>query len=309
MEGLVIKSAGNVFFVKTPAGNLHECLVKGNFRIKGLRSTNPVAIGDRVLIEKTSDHQTYFITEVLERSNCIVRKPTNLSKQIHILAANIDLALLMVTVNHPQTHTIFIDRFLATAEAYRIPCCLLFNKTDLYGTEDNEYLEALIRLYKSIPYACLKLSALRGEGLEEIRSLIRGKICLLAGNSGVGKSSLVNKLNPDIQTKVGLISDYHNKGKHTTSYSEMFEIEDKTFIIDTPGIKGFNTVDMQVAEVGHFFPEIFRTSALCHYNNCTHRHEPGCAVLKAIEEQRISQSRYHSYLSIIEDTGEGKYRE
>ncbi|MDD3431255.1 MAG: ribosome small subunit-dependent GTPase A [Bacteroidales bacterium] len=309
MEGLVIKNAGNIFLVKTPAGNLHECMVKGNFRIKGLRSTNPVAIGDRVLIEKTSEHQTYFITGVMERSNCIVRKPTNLSKQLHILAANIDLALVMVTINHPQTHTIFIDRFLATAEAYRIPCCLLFNKTDLHDDQDNAYLKALIRLYESIPYPCLKISALQGEGLEEVRKLIKGKICLLAGNSGVGKSSLVNKLNPAIQTKVGLISDYHDKGKHTTSYSEMFEIEDQTYIIDTPGIKGFNTVDMQVAEVGHFFPEIFRTSASCYYSNCTHRHEPGCAVLKAIEEHRISQSRYQSYLSILEDSGEGKYRE
>ena len=309
MEGLVIKNAGNIFLVKTPAGNLHECMVKGNFRIKGLRTTNPVAIGDRVLIEKTSDNQTYFITEVLERSNCIVRKPTNLSKQLHILAANVDLALLMVSITQPQTHTIFIDRFLATAEAYRIPCCLLFNKTDLYDSEDYEYLDALIRLYESIPYPCLKLSIFKGEGLEEVSQLIRGKISLLAGNSGVGKSSLVNRLNPAIRAKVGLISDYHNKGKHTTSYSEMFEIEDNTYIIDTPGIKGFNTVDMQVAEVGHFFPEIFRTSASCYYSNCTHRHEPGCAVLKAIEEHRISQSRYQSYLSILEDSGEGKYRE
>ncbi|HNZ80698.1 MAG: ribosome small subunit-dependent GTPase A [Bacteroidales bacterium] len=309
MEGLVIKTAGNVFLVKTLAGDLHECVVKGNFRIKDLSSTNPVAIGDRVLIEKTSDDQTYFITEVLDRSNFIVRKAANLSKQLHILAANIDLAILMVTVNHPQTHTIFVDRFLATAEAYRIPCCLLFNKIDLYGAEDSEYLEALIRLYESIPYPCLKVSALKGEGIEEVRSLIRGKICLLAGNSGVGKSSLVNRLNPHIQTKVGPISDYHNKGRHITSYSEMFEIEEETYIIDTPGIKGFNTVDMHVAEVGHFFPEIFRTSARCYYNDCTHRHEPDCAVLKAIEEHRISQSRYLSYLSIIEDAGDGKYRE
>ncbi|HOH25014.1 MAG TPA: ribosome small subunit-dependent GTPase A, partial [Bacteroidales bacterium] len=217
MEGLVIKTAGNVFLVKTLAGDLHECVVKGNFRIKDLSSTNPVAIGDRVLIEKTSDDQTYFITEVLDRSNFIVRKAANLSKQLHILAANIDLAILMVTVNHPQTHTIFVDRFLATAEAYRIPCCLLFNKIDLYGAEDSEYLEALIRLYESIPYPCLKVSALKGEGIEEVRSLIRGKICLLAGNSGVGKSSLVNRLNPHIQTKVGPISDYHNKGMHTTT--------------------------------------------------------------------------------------------
>lgn len=306
MKGLVIKNTGNSFVVKTVTGEKQECVVKGNFRIKALRSTNPVAIGDHVEIRQNG--QDYYITEIEERKNYIVRKPTNLSKQLHILAANIDMALLIVTVNYPQTNLTFIDRFLATAEAYTIPACLIFNKKDIYNQEDTEYQEALMNLYRSIGYPCIDVSARTGENIDVLRKQIAGKICLLSGNSGVGKSSIVNALAPEIHAKVGDISAYHNQGMHTTSLSEMFELPDDVYLIDTPGIRGFQTVDMKTEEIGHYFPEIFKASSRCRYGNCTHRNEPDCAVLKAVEEQRISESRYRSYLNILEDVDEGKYR-
>ena len=307
MKGLVIRTTGSSFLVKTDDGQLVECIVKGNFRIKGLRSTNPVVVGDRVVVEDKTG-ETIFITAIEDRKNYIVRKPTNLSKQLHILAANIDQAFLLVTIKSPETNTTFIDRFLATAEAYRIPAHILINKTDLYNEEDIEYMEGLVKLYTSIGYPCTCISAKKSIGLDFLLETMSGKISLLSGNSGVGKSTLINVLDPSHNARTGIISDSHHKGMHTTTFSEMFEIKNGGFLIDTPGIKGFGTIDMKPEEVGHFFPEIFAVSSDCRFNNCTHVHEPGCAVLKAIENHFISNSRYSSYLSILRDEDEGKYR-
>ena len=293
--------------VKTDEGRCVECKVKGNFRLKGIRSTNPVAVGDRVQIALNREG-TAFITEIEDRRNYIIRRASNLSKQSHILAANLDQCMLVVTVNYPETSTTFIDRFLASAEAYRIPVHLVFNKTDAYDTDDLRYLDALEQLYTQIGYPCLRISALRGEGIDRLKEQLKGNITLLAGNSGVGKSTLINAILPDAAARTGEISTVHNKGMHTTTFSEMFPVEGEGYIIDTPGIKGFGTFDMEEEEIGHYFPEIFHTSAGCRYGNCTHRHEPGCAVRQAVEEHRIAASRYASYLSMLEDKDEGKYR-
>jgi len=308
VKGLVVKNTGSSYLVKTDEGLAVECIIKGNFRIKGLRSTNPVAVGDRVILgEQTGE--TVYITDIEDRKNYIVRKPTNLSKQLHILAANIDLALLIVTIKSPTTNTTFIDRFLATAEAYRIPAHILINKVDLYDTEDLEYMKALIQLYTSIGYPCTVISAKKDIGIDQLSSLMQGKISLLSGNSGVGKSTLINAIDPLHNARTGDISESHHKGMHTTTFSEMFELVNGGYLIDTPGIKGFGTIDMKPEEVGHYFKEIFATSEECRFNNCTHTHEPGCAVLEAVKEHRISESRYTSYLSILNDEEEGKYRE
>lgn len=308
MKGLVVKNTGSSYLVKTDEGLAVECIIKGNFRIKGLRSTNPIAVGDRVILgEQTGE--TVYITEIEDRKNYIVRKPTNLSKQLHILAANIDLALLIVTLKSPTTNTTFIDRFLATAEAYRIPAHLLINKVDLYDAEDLEYMEALIQLYNAIGYPCTVISAKKDIGIDQLSSLMQGKISLLSGNSGVGKSTLINAIDPLHNARTGDISESHHKGMHTTTFSEMFELANGGYLIDTPGIKGFGTFDMKPEEVGHYFKEIFAASEECRFNNCTHTHEPGCAVLAAVKEHRISESRYTSYLSILNDEDDGKYRE
>ena len=307
MRGLVIKNTGSWYLVKTDEGRCVECKVKGNFRLKGIRSTNPVAVGDRVQIALNREG-TAFITEIEDRRNYIIRRASNLSKQSHILAANLDQCMLVVTVNYPETSTTFIDRFLASAEAYRIPVHLVFNKTDAYDTDDLRYLDALEQLYTQIGYPCLRISALRSEGIDRLKEQLKGNITLLAGNSGVGKSTLINAILPDAAARTGEISTVHNKGMHTTTFSEMFPVEGEGYIIDTPGIKGFGTFDMEEEEIGHYFPEIFHTSAGCRYGNCTHRHEPGCAVRQAVEEHRIAASRYASYLSMLEDKDEGKYR-
>lgn len=308
MHGLVIKNTGSNYLVKTDEGLLLDCIAKGNLRIKGLRSTNPVAVGDRVTIERTNS-ETAYISAIEDRKNYIVRKPTNLSKQLHILAANLDQTFLLVTLKSPETNTTFIDRFLATAEAYRIPAHLLINKVDLYNEEDLEYLDALEHLYTGIGYPCTRISAKTGAGIEELRSILAGKISLLSGNSGVGKSTLINAIEPSHNARTGAISGSHLKGTHTTTFSEMFELEDGGYLIDTPGIKGFGTFDMKHDEVSHYFPELFALSSDCRFNNCTHIHEPGCAVRAALEQHRISESRYNSYLSILNDEAEGKYRE
>ena len=307
MKGLVIKNTGSWYRVRTDDGADVECKVKGNFRLKGIRSTNPVAVGDRVCIIRNAEG-TAFISEIEDRKNYIIRKASNLSKQSHILAANLDQCLLVVTVNHPQTSTTFIDRFLASAEAYQVPVTLVFNKVDTYDEDELRYLDALNHLYTTIGYRCLRISARQGDGVQEVADLLSGHITLLAGNSGVGKSTLINALLPEASARTGEISTVHNKGMHTTTFSEMFALPEGGYLIDTPGIKGFGTFDMEAEEVGHYFPEIFRTSADCRYGNCTHRQEPGCAVRQAVEQHLISESRYASYLGILEDKEEGKYR-
>lgn len=306
-KGLVIKNTGSWYVVKTEDGRQIECKIKGNFRLKGIRSTNPIAVGDRVRIVLNPEG-TAFITEIEDRKNYIIRRASNLSKQSHIIAANLDLCMLVVTVNYPETSTIFIDRFLASAEAYRVPVALVFNKTDLYSEDELRYLDGLINLYTHIGYPCFRISALNNEGINELKEELKGKITLFSGHSGVGKSTLINAILPEANLKTGEISTAHNKGMHTTTFSEMFPVEGEGYIIDTPGIKGFGTFDMKDEEVGHYFKEIFEFSAHCKYGNCTHRHEPGCAVREAVENHYISESRYASYLNILEDKEEGKYR-
>lgn len=307
MQGTVVKSSGSVYGVRAMDGSLIECRVKGNFRLKGIRSTNPVAVGDHVKYDVREDG-TAYIVEILERKNYIVRKASNLSKQSHILAANLDLCFLIVTISHPATATTFIDRFLAAAEAYRVPVVLVFNKIDIYDSSEREELEYLTALYSSIGYRCLHTSATDNVGIDALKEMMRGKVSLLAGNSGVGKSSLVNAIAPEIAARVGEISRTHDTGMHTTTYTEMFEFMPQSYIVDTPGVKGFGTYDMEVEEISHYFVEFFELSKDCRYGNCTHTHEPGCAVLEALENGRLAPSRYQSYLSMLEDKDEGKYR-
>lgn len=307
MKGVVVRSSGSVYAVRADDGTLVDCRVKGNFRLKGIKSTNPVAVGDNVCFDVRADGTAYII-DIMERRNYIVRKASNLSKQSHILAANLDLCFLVVTVSHPITSTTFIDRFLASAEAYRVPVVLLFNKADIYTPAEKEEMQYLVALYENIGYRCLVTSAESGEGIEQLRECMRGKVSLLAGNSGVGKSSIVNAIAPQLVAKVGEISKIHDTGMHTTTYTEMFEFMPDSYIVDTPGVKGFGSYAMETEEIPHYFVEFFKISKGCKYSNCTHTHEPGCAVLAALEEGRIAPSRYQSYLSMLEDGSEGKYR-
>ena len=325
MRGLVIKSTGSSYIVRMDDGMSVECHIKGNFRIRGIRTTNPVAVGDFVEVTLTAkgdqtaqavkqqNGQTGaagpigWITDIEPRRNYIIRRSTNLSKESHILAANIDQVALIVTVNHPTTSTTFIDRFLATCEAYCVPAILIFNKIDLLTPEELKQLKELRKLYESIGYKTVELSAIRLQP-SELLPLLTGKTTLLSGNSGVGKSTLLNALFGKELTRTGKISDAHDKGMHTTTFSEMFFLETEGRIIDTPGIKGFGSVDMAKEEVSHYFPEIFRMSRDCRFGNCTHTSEPGCAVINAVEHDRIALSRYESYLSILGDCSETKYR-
>jgi len=307
LRGLVIKNTGSWYTVRTDDGQLIESKVKGNFRLKGIRSTNPIAVGDRVSLILNPEG-TAFITEIEDRRNYIIRKSINLSKQSHIIAANVDQALLLVTVTHPQTSTTFIDRFLASAEAYRVPVILVFNKTDILDTEALHLQQMLITLYENIGYECRPISAETGEGVDALRPLLIGKITLLSGNSGVGKSTLINRLIPGVNLRTAEISDAHQMGQHTTTFSEMIPMG-RGWLIDTPGIKGFGTFDMEPEELTGYFREIFQFSKDCRFSNCTHTHEPGCAVLQAIENHYIAQSRYQSYLSMLNDKDESKYRE
>ena len=320
MQGLVIKNTGSWYTVLTDDGRTIDSKIKGNFRLKGIRSTNPVAVGDRVslsLTESSGNETTAFITDIEDRKNYVIRKASNLSKQSHILAANVDQVFLIVTVNYPETSTTFIDRFLASAEAYRIPVVLVFNKSDFLSPEELHYQEMMVTLYENIGYQCVAISAKeleeeRGERKEErekLEELLKDKITLFSGNSGVGKSTLLNKLIPGVKLRTAEISDAHNTGMHTTTFSEMLRLPFGGWAIDTPGIKGFGTFDMEPEELSGYFRDIFHFAKDCRFSNCTHTHEPGCAVLKAVEDHYIAQSRYQSYLSMLEDKDEGKYRE
>ena len=307
-QGLVIKNTGSWYTVKTVEGSVVECKIKGNFRLKGIRSTNPVAVGDHVEIELNSQN-TAFITAIGDRKNYIIRKSQNLSKQSHIIAANVDQAFLVVTVERPQTSTTFIDRFLATAEAYSVPVVLVFNKTDLLDDSLMRYQRMMTDLYETVGYKCVAVSAETGEGMDELMEMLRDRITLLSGHSGVGKSTMINRLLPGVNLRTAEISDAHNTGMHTTTFSEMLPLPGGGYIIDTPGIKGFGTFDMEPEELTSYFKEIFRFSKDCRFSNCTHTHEPGCAVLKAVEDHYIAASRYQSYLSMLEDKDGNKYRE
>lgn len=315
MKGLVIKNTGSWYTVRTEDGQTIESKIKGNFRLKGIRSTNPVAVGDFVEIV-INQEGTAFITEIGERRNYIIRKSSNLSKQSHIIAANVDQAFLIVTVNYPQTSTTFIDRFLASAEAYRVPVVLVFNKRDLLDEDELHFQDMMINLYETIGYQCISISASTGENVDKLISLLDGKVTLFSGNSGVGKSTLINRILPGVNLRTAEISDAHNTGTHTTTFSEMLPIgnlndafANQGWIIDTPGIKGFGTFDMEPEELTSYFREIFHFSKDCKFANCTHTHEPNCAVLKALEEHYIAASRYQSYLSMLNDKDENKYRE
>ena len=308
MRGLVIRTTGSWYTVKTDDEQVYDCKVKGTFRLKGIRSTNPVAVGDVVNITPGADGQTAFIDDIEDRRNYIIRRASNLSKQSQIIAANVDLAALVVTIAHPETSTTFIDRFLASAEAYRVPVLIVFNKTDLYDDAELELLDELVALYRGIGYTCLSCSAANGNGLAELRMELCDKTTLLSGNSGLGKSTLLNHLVPEAYAKTAEISVAHDSGMHTTTFSQMYFLPQGGALIDTPGIKGFGTFDMEREEVSHYFREIFQTSAQCRFGNCTHTHEPGCAVLEAVAEGEIAESRYASYLSMLDDKDEGKYR-
>jgi len=306
-RGTVVKSTGNLFIVKLEDGTKVRCGIRGKFRIKGIRATNPVAVGDQVNFEWAEDRKGGIITSIEERTNYIIRKSSNLSKEYQLLAANVDLAWLMISMILPRTLTPFIDRFLVSAEAYRIPVIILFNKTDLYGAPEVEEMNSLSSIYSAIGYRCMYMSLQTKEGVHEVAEEMKGNVSIIAGNSGVGKSTLINVLDPAMRLKTGSVSDYHQAGKHTTTFSEMFELSSEIRIIDTPGIRGFGTIDIERAELFHFFPEIFRASKFCHFHNCLHLHEPECAVKSQVESGSISESRYINYLMMMEEE-QGKYR-
>jgi ribosome biogenesis GTPase / thiamine phosphate phosphatase len=305
-SGLVLKTTGSRYTVRDNQGVNYFCTIRGKLRLKGVKTTNPITVGDVVDFD-IDESNSGTISGVHDRKNYIIRRSTNLSRESHIIAANIDQTLLIATIDFPETQPAFIDRYLVTAEAYNVKTIIIFNKIDLYNDELNDKLNYFISVYEKIGYRCLRVSAATGENLSEIKAMLTGKVTLISGNSGVGKSTLINKIEPSLNLKTEQISSYHLTGKHTTTFSEMFELGLGGYIIDTPGIKGFGLIDIDRNELYHFFPEIFRTSKDCRFNNCTHTHEPGCAVIRAVDSGEISPSRYISYLSIFDDENE-KYR-
>jgi len=300
MKGIILRSTGSWYSVLCESGDKIDCRLKGKFRTQGIRSTNPVAVGDYVNVEQSDKHEA-VIAEILPRNNYMIRKATRLSKSSHIIAANIDMAFLIVTLSSPRTSLGFIDRFLVTAGAYHIPVTLIFNKIDLLSPDDKKELLRLENLYRNIGYPCYETSATQQQGIEPLQEILKGKVTLFAGHSGVGKSALINAIEPPLALKTGVISDYHQKGMHTTTFAEMLALSFGGYIIDTPGIKEFGMIDLEKEEVSHYFPEMLPLLPHCNFHNCTHIHEPECAVKEAVAKNKISNSRYKNYCSILND--------
>lgn len=308
MKGLVIKNTGSWYIVRGDDGREIPCKIKGNFRLRGIRSTNPIAVGDRVEF-LTNQEGTAFITEIEDRRNYIIRKASNLSKQSHILAANVDQVILLVTLRQPETSTTFIDRFLASAEAYRVPVILLFNKCDLFDAKDHETVEMFKAIYAPMGYECFLTSVTQNIGMELLPERLADKVSLLAGHSGVGKSALINRLIPGAEARISEVSEVHQAGMHTTTFSELYTLPSGGSVIDIPGVKGFGTFDFEPSEVSHYFRDIFQIGRHCRFSDCLHQNEPGCAVRAALDEGRLAYSRYESYVSMLGDKDEAKYRE